>query len=635
MGYIWIATDRGLNKYNGYDYHQYYRSNNPNSLSDNQVKVLHCDSRGVLWVGTVLGLCHYTKEDDFVHIDFENTSANYINAIHETAEGRIVVRTMSSFEVVEWQEGVAYHTFSQMLNTPWCTTFSDPEKRVWIVGINSIQWWDFDNQTCSEQIAVDATIYHAYMSPNGVLWLLSFDGKHRLYDTLSGEFIPTPKSIESIGSGIKSIMDYSGGCMLFYTEDLESWIYNPRTQQFTLLDEENPSIKEPNGVLSTTMVDSSGNVWYGSLEAGLSVQYAHAKQFDSNPKLTQRLAHKSVMGIAEDSKGNIFFSTFKDGIWRWNMATNEIVRLKVEGEQKSMRAERIFIDSEDNIYANYPFMTIKYNTGGGNTLFVKNIYFTGGGKVYDLMRDSKGRVWGGTNFSLLVMLGKEQNQVAIIPLESAEGNSQGVTPEVIELADGRIMTISLITGITLFDAESFKQSHISTREVLDDLFIPTALRQTSSGEVWIGTRGQGLLIFNPADNSLRAENRILCKEIMEIVEGEEGDLWISTMEGLTHYDRSQDKFLNFYASDGTGGDQYNESVGLRTSNGNIIFGGTHGVTYFNPRSVNNHREANLYIEALYINNKLQHPYNSRSLEEHIAEAERVDLWQREDVSIGF
>ena len=635
MGYIWIATDRGLNKYNGYDYHQYYRSTNPNSLSDNQVKVLHCDSRGILWVGTVLGLCHYTKEDDFAHIEFANNSANYINAIHETAQGRIVVRTMSSFEVVEWRDGVAYPTLSQPLNTPWCTTFSDPEQRVWIVGANSIQWWDFDNGTCSEQIAVDATIYHAYMSPNGVLWLLSFDGKHRLYDTLSGEFIPAPKSLDGIRSGIKSIMDYSGGCMLFYTEDLESWIYNPRTQQFTLLDEENPSTPKPNGVLSTTAVDSSGNVWYGSLEAGLSVQYAHAKQFDSNPKLTQRLAHKSVMGIAEDSKGNLFFSTFKDGIWRWNVTTNEIVRLTVEGEQKSMRAERIFIDSEDNLYANYPFMTIKYNIGGGNTLFVKNLYFTGGGKIYDLMRDSRGRVWGGTNLSSLVMLGEEPNQITAIPLESAEGDSQGVTPEVVELADGRIMTISLIAGITLFDAESLEQSHISTREVLDDLFIPTALRQTTSGEVWIGTRGQGLLVFNPADNSLRVENRILCKEIMEIVEGEEGELWISTMEGLTHYDRKQDKFLNFYASDGTGGDQYNESVGLRTSNGNIIFGGTHGVTYFNPRSVNNHREANLYIEALYINNKLQHPYNSRALEEHIAEAKRVDLWQREDVSIGF
>ena len=43
MGYIWVATDRGLNKYNGYDYHQYYHTSNPKSLVDNQVKALHCD----------------------------------------------------------------------------------------------------------------------------------------------------------------------------------------------------------------------------------------------------------------------------------------------------------------------------------------------------------------------------------------------------------------------------------------------------------------------------------------------------------------------------------------------------------------------------------------------------------------
>ena len=636
MGYIWVATDRGLNKYNGYDYHQYYHTSNPKSLVDNQVKALHCDSRGILWVGTVLGLCHYTKEDYFVGVDLGDNRTNYINAIHETSQGKIVVRTLSSFEVIEWRNGEANHHISYPLENPWCVTLSDSEGRIWVVDAENLQWWNPDNNTRSEVIPHKTSIYGAHISADGLLWLTSFDGNHRLYDTRRGEFIPTPKSLGNIRSNIKSISDYSDGCTLIYTDDLESWIYNPRTQECTPLVDENPTKHGPAGVLSASLVDSRGNVWYGSLEAGLSVQYAHTKQFDINPKLTQLLAHKSVVGIAEDSKGNIYFSTFKDGIWRWNMATNEIVRLTVEGEQKSVRAERIFIDGNDNIYLHYPFFTVKYRAGERNDLKINNYYITGGAKIYDMMCDSRGRVWGGTNIGSLILFGEGENEITPIAIEGLGRESgQTLSPEVIELADGRIMTISLIDGITLLDPETLAQTHISTDEALGDFFIPTALMQTSEGSVWIGTRGQGLLVFDPATNSVRAERRILCKEIMEIVESEAGDLWISTMEGLTHYDRSNDKFSNFYASNGTGGDQYNESVGLKTSKGTIIFGGTHGVTYFCPRSVNNQREANLYIEDLFINNQLQHSYNSRSLEKHISEADRVELWQREDVSISF
>lgn len=636
MGYVWIATDRGLNKYNGYDYHQYYHTSNPNSLVDNQVKTLLCDSRGIVWVGTVLGLCHYTKEDRFESVEFVGENSDYVVAIHESQQGKIVARTHLTFEVLEWRDGKAHAIESVPLSTPWCATFSDPTGRIWIVEGGSIRWWNPDNNTISENIAINMPIYNAYMQQNGILWLLAMDGKHRLYDTVHGEFIPTPASLSKIKAGIKSVNDYLDECVMIYTEDLECWIYNPRTQSCTPLKEANPSAQFPQGVLSSSLVDSRGNMWYGSFDRGLTVQHAFDKQFNINPKLTQQLEDKSVMGIAEDSKGNVFFSTFKDGLWRWNMVSDRLVRLNVEGEHKAMRAERIFIDGDDNLYAHYPFVTIRYRIGKDNTLKANNYYPTGGVKVYDMMCDSRGRVWAGTNSGTLLLFGDGEGEITSIPiLPLPDGGTHSLMPEVIELADGRITTISLLEGVVLLDPESLEQTIIPTRDVLDDVFIPTALMQTTEGEVWIGTRGQGLLVFDPESNTLRAEERILCKEIMEIVEVEDGDLWISTMDGLTHYDRQHDKFFNFFASDGTGGDQYNESAGLLTSKGTLVFGGTHGVTYFCPQSVNNHRSANLYIEDLFINNKVQHAYNSRSLDRHISEAERVDLWQREDVSIGF
>ena len=47
-GHIWIATFRGLNKYTGHEYRQYFHTNAPGSISDSQVNDIFRDSKGQL-----------------------------------------------------------------------------------------------------------------------------------------------------------------------------------------------------------------------------------------------------------------------------------------------------------------------------------------------------------------------------------------------------------------------------------------------------------------------------------------------------------------------------------------------------------------------------------------------------------
>lgn len=637
LGYIWVATDRGLNKYNGYDYHNYFHTSNPHSLADNQVKTLLCDSRGIIWVGTVLGLCHYTKEDRFEQVTLMDPLSPYIQAIHETAEGRIVVQTNTQLEIYDWDQRkrTIVPRSSHKLETPFCRTFSDKQGRVWIIYPDRIEWHDFDKGTTSSATSLNSVVSQAYMHPNGILYMNMWDGTKMLYNTLTEEFLPTPKSFARLDGGIKAMMEYMGNRILIYTDDLRCIIFDPLSGECTPLERVEPTVKIPSGVLSTSLLDSKGNLWYGTYDQGLAVQYATAKQFNSNNTLLQTFANKSVTGMAEDSKGNIYISTYNGGLWRWNIGSDTISPLTVANKPAQMRPERIFIDSHDNIYINYPFVIAKHATGESNTLTFNNLYLIPSGMGYDLMEDASGRIWAGTNSGLLYILGNNPGETTEVHIEAEHITTSMLSPEVATLADGRIVTISLGTGITLINPTTLQQTNIPTTNVLDDMFIPTALRVRSNGEVWIGTRGQGLLVFNPKDESVRLKEGIHCKEIMEIVEVESGDLWISTMEGLTHWDHTSDKFHNYFASNGTGGDQYNESVGLLTSQGALMFGGTHGITYFNPRSVSNQRTANLYIEDLYINNTLQNAYNSEALGEHITEVERIELRQGKDASVGF
>ncbi|MGH7239697.1 MAG: ligand-binding sensor domain-containing protein, partial [Candidatus Saccharimonadales bacterium] len=100
QGLIWVGTENGLARYDGYKIKVYQHSpSNATSLSANVVRCLLVDSHGRLWVGTDGGLDLFdAKHDSFSHItnrakDLNGTSASSISALAETRTGNILVGT--------------------------------------------------------------------------------------------------------------------------------------------------------------------------------------------------------------------------------------------------------------------------------------------------------------------------------------------------------------------------------------------------------------------------------------------------------------------------------------------------------------------------------------------------------------
>lgn len=87
----------------------------------------------------------------------------------------------------------------------------------------------------------------------------------------------------------------------------------------------------------------------------------------------------------------------------------------------------------------------------------------------------------------------------------------------------------------------------------------------------------------------------------------QGNLWISTLYGLSKYERRTNQISNYYASDGIGGNQFYDRASCRLSNGTLVFGGTHGMTFFNPVETPFKYDVPLTFENLKIHNKLVYP----------------------------
>ena len=100
-GIIWIATQAGLNKFDGYTFTHYEHDPfDENSLSHNLVQTMYLDGDGSLWVGTYGGLNHFDPVSDtftrYINVPGDDTSLsnNIVTAVSRDTRGTLWVGTL-------------------------------------------------------------------------------------------------------------------------------------------------------------------------------------------------------------------------------------------------------------------------------------------------------------------------------------------------------------------------------------------------------------------------------------------------------------------------------------------------------------------------------------------------------------
>ncbi|MGM9734302.1 MAG: two-component regulator propeller domain-containing protein, partial [Prevotella sp.] len=135
-GYIWIGSEYGLNKFDGYNFTSYHTSQgDTTSIINNNVSVLFASSDGSLWVGLSKGLCRYDYHNNcFVRYAFPENLRPRVNAIVEH-NGDIFIGT-AGYGLFTIRNGskriVRERKFRQGANEDYCSRlFFDAKGRLW------------------------------------------------------------------------------------------------------------------------------------------------------------------------------------------------------------------------------------------------------------------------------------------------------------------------------------------------------------------------------------------------------------------------------------------------------------------------------------------------------------------------
>lgn len=639
-GFLWISTQDGINRYDGYGYKHYkHIPGDLNSLSDYAVNNIFEDATGTFWISTRNGLNEFNPyTEKFIHHKPEEDNLNSISSEKivtscQDKSGSIWIGTRNGLN----QYDPKTKKFIRYLNDPSdkrslsynyvTSVFVDSKGNLWVgtqLGLNKYNYQSknlsvfFNNPEDPESISGNL-ITTIFEDSNGNIWIGTSKGLNKLV-SLSNEkarFIVYKNSSDdktTLGdNNISSIAEDSKGNLWIGTISGGVSVFNPQTKIFksyTRIDEDKNSLID--NMIKTICVDNFDNVWIGSFQKGIS-KYSPTQErfklfqpdFNSLPE-TKRISITSIY-IDEDK---IWLGTEEQGIKVYsknNFPENINLLLEVNTETKpkgisSNHVTSILKDSDGNFWIgtfgggvnkynpqNKTVETFRYKREDVNSL--------GNDFVHQIFKDSKETIWVALGLGSLNRFDKSAKNFKRFrfnpekPDDTERPSSEEVT-SIVEDDKGNLWLGTTTGGLNKFDTAKkvfthFKHDQKNKNSISNNRI--NSVFKDSKGKIWIGTFSGGLNYYDEAAKSFvhfLEKDGLPTNTIQAVAEDSEGNLWLTTTNGISIFNPSDKSFKNFDESDGLQGREFNQrAIAKDNDSGILYFCGASGVNIYSGQSI--------------------------------------------------
>jgi ligand-binding sensor domain-containing protein/signal transduction histidine kinase len=626
-GFLWIGTQDGLNRYDGYNFTIYKPdSTDLTSLSDRWITALAEDDEGYLWVGTRLGGLNrynpvtgdFTRYPHDEQVNEDGMSGSPITALYADKNG-IWVGTENGLNLLD----PATNTITNYRSSESATTlssslisaiFKDSQGTLWVGTTNAgVNIFDEKNNTFrayrydedDDSSLSNNRVRSITEDKNGQIWigtgkgLNRFDSERKTFT----RFLASSEDPYSISDNVINIIyrDRSGGLWIGTNNGLNR--YDEQLKKF-IHHQYQPSI---NNSLSSNMVsaiyeDRSNVIWVGTAGGGLNKynrQQDKFAYFRSIPDQENGLSSNFVYPIVEDKNRFIWIGTDGTGLNRFDPLTDQFVNYKNDPDnEKSLGSNAIVslrvthdgtlwigtyhglerFDSEAQTFSHY-----QIETANATTL-----------SIYCIYEDRDHTLWLGTSRGLYTF--DPVSEVFTLfsfaedrPASFREDRIMAITQD----SNGNLWLGTFDSGLFKLNKEQNSTKHY--KNVSDDLTSLSnnsvmVIYQDTNAALWVGTAGGGLNRYNVEDETFTRfteKNGLPNDVIYGILEDEDENLWISTNFGLSRFNIATQTFRNFTASDGLQSNEFNQNAFAKSRNGFLYFGGINGFNVFKPSEIRN------------------------------------------------
>ena len=626
-GHIWIATSRGLNRYSIHEYHQYFSTDDTLGLPDNQVNDVFRSSSGTIWAATTGGVARLTPEGQFRHVPAPGRPN--ANRIWETRDGKLLMSNSAilyQYDAEEDRFRPAIRDFNAF-SSPYAVQDGN---LLWVISENGtvLNCYDTDDFSLAASYPTSHTVYHLCNTGNGELWMAGM-GRMSIFDTRTRTWKELPDAIRNeprlMQGDVDIIYNIDDRSILLNVIGKGIFHYYRTTERVLFQDDAGFPFELPRTEIRTIFRDSEHNLWFGTADQGYTVSYLYKNQFNSNKVLTTAFARKTVTSLCLDQEQRLWIATLRDGLWlydlrRKSLQSVDITPLIPNTNVGYIRCSKIFCDSGGDLWLLFQekFWVVRCRFDGSrfqilDTRLVPN--------ATAIEEDGQGRIWlGGASASLLrydkptrethsVTVWNDTETSFITDLEMTDQGGLVVAGLNRMLVSVNTFTDE-VTELPLTEEEKAACARHSALRA-------TCLLKDSAGEFWTGTTANGLLRHSKRGSVTAPVDGVPCLDICSVEEDRQGNIWVSTMFGLGKFDRTVGQFINYFEEDGIGGNQFSERASCVLPDGTLVFGGTHGITWFNPLDVPQKRSVPLVFEDLKIHNTLVEPGKDAAIQREL------------------
>jgi len=629
--YIWIATEDGLNKYDGVRFSIYHADKNDKlSIKNNYVHTVFEDSKGRFWVGCINGLMLYNRaEDTFIEIPiyFHNKLVTpHISSIIETKQGEIWIST-SGTGILRSTDNYKTFTVDEQLFPQLCsrylvTLFEDVKGNIWIgsgnQGINR-----YNPKT---------KIIDSYKSPlgignnqissicgdkNGQIYVGSITGGLFVFDDKSNKFNSIPYKNPGITLPVKSLLLDKHQQLLIGTDGQGIKYLNKKTQQIEDYELTSAMFDFSRTKIHALCEDKSGNLWLGLFQKGvfLSLNQQNTFHYWGSKSYHQNLIGSNcVMSVLRDKAGTLWVGTDNDGVYgiTGNSAKHFPLKSRTYGVSGTIMS-MLEGDNSTLWLASFIEGLLKFNKQTGTfTIFTNTsseiTNSTAANKAMSIARDTKNRIWVGTN-GAGVQIFDETKQKFTGEYLFHEADSSGIANNWVNCItrDGdNIMWIGTYDGASSIDISKNKIINYRSKNGFLPGNVVLAIAKDHTGTLWFGTT-EGIASYQPStgkSESYSVTNGLAGNVVCGIQEDEHGNIWISTHSGISKFTPSSKSFVNYYAYDGLQGNEFSTGAFFKGNNGEMIFGGVAGVSSFYPAQIVDQKShLQLFLTGIYLPDK--------------------------------
>ena len=647
-GFIWIGTETGLVRYDGYNFLRFVRDENEEgSISNNHINAIFEDNQKNLWIGTNNGINYLNRNTSkFLAVDILPIKGgrNYISSIIEDDENNLWIGTFGGVKKLNREnytlENIPGDSNLDLFNnTRVLSLFHHKEVGI-LVGTSkglmrfdpkSGNILDLPKILSENESFSNAKIWCILREENGNLWFGTENKGAYFYskkqNILTNFSVKVERKNSIVSNWIHDIILMDDNTIWFATDNGLSVYKKDKNQFFNYQHNQLSNSSLSDNEIKCSLKDRDGSIWLGTTGGGLNFFNQANLNFiniGETIKPNFGLSAPRVSALSNDGQDNIWVGTYGGGLNQLDLKNHKSYSYLIDNSDEKNTVNKIIsIENldKDNLLCGTINGLYQFNKTNKDfkkvPLFKNESPINQRNEITTLLLDKKS-VWIGTLGQGLIHINENGNLESYSASTSVNAISDNFIVDIENRNNG--LYIATQDGLNYFDKKSKTVIAIYKNIENDESSLTnntlTVLFTDSKGRLWIGTDYGGLNYFDEEAQKFYVVNKSIGftdETIKSISEDSSGNLWVSSNDLLykikvvnfsTPFNTSNFEITSYFSKDGLTSKQFSTNCSLVLPNKNLVFGGSKGLTIFNPNNIGkNHNQNQIVFTKLTVNNE--------------------------------